>query len=68
LEEVAANETLSLEEKEIKVNQLTEYYTGKLKYWTDEANKFMSHSKDINNQYNTDMAANFNETIMGSMY
>jgi hypothetical protein len=59
---------LSLEEKEAKVAEVTEYYTGKLKYWTEEADKFMQHGHEMNVEYNAGMAENFNETLLGKMY
>jgi hypothetical protein len=33
--------TLTEEQKAEKIAEVTEYYSGKLKYWTDEANKFL---------------------------
>ena len=64
---IQENANLSLEEKEAKAAEVTEYYTGKLRYWSDEANKFMEHGQEINASYNTSMAENFNETLLGQM-
>ena len=68
LQAIADDSTLSLEEKKTKAEEITEYYTGKLNYWTGEAQKFMQHGQEMNSQYNADMAENFHETLLGSMY
>lgn len=68
LEDIANDETLSLEEKKEKAAQVTKFYQDKLKYLTDEANKFMQRGQEINVKYNTEMASSFNDTLLGKMY
>ena len=65
---IESNATLSSEEKAIKMAELTEFYMSKLAYWETEAAKFTQYNADINKEYNTNMADNFNETILGRMY
>lgn len=60
--------TLSWEEKQAKIAEVTEYYTGKLQYWTEEGTKFLQYGKEMNTEYNAGMAQSFHDTTIGSMY
>ena len=65
---IAEDGTLSMEEKKIKADEITQFYTEKLGYWTNEGNKFMLHGQEMNSKYNADMADTFNDTLMSQMY
>lgn len=66
--ELQANANLSDEEKKRKQEELLAYYTDKMRYWTEEANKQMQYGSEINLKYNTEMATTFHDTLIGQMY
>jgi hypothetical protein len=63
-----ANIDTSTEEGKAKAAELTAWYTEKMKYYTDEATKFMKYNQESNERFNADMADNFNETLLSKMY
>ena len=65
---IQENSNLSTEEKKLKAEEITQYYTKKLRYWTDEANDFMLRGQELNETYNANMASNFHNTLIGQMY
>ena len=68
MRELSENNNLSQAEFMQKKEELIAFYTEKMRYWTNEANNQLQYAGEINSQYNTDMAANFNDTIIGQMY
>ena len=68
MRELSENNNLSQAEFMQKKEELIAFYTEKMRYWIGEANNQLQYAGEINSQYNTDMAANFNDTIMYQMY
>lgn len=68
MRELSENNNLSQAEFMQKKEELIAFYTEKMRYWIGEANNQLQYAGEINSQYNTDMAASFNDTIMSQMY
>lgn len=68
LQKIANDSTLSWEEKQQKIAELTQWYNEQVQYLIGQANWLTEQGAKINSQYNTKMYQDFNDTIMKHIY
>lgn len=67
IQDIANDANLSDEERKRKMEETTIYYTGQLKYWTDEAVRLNEYATQANSQFHMDMGDSVHESIVGQI-